>query len=121
MTKKELIDAIVDTIQSDGEHIMLSKRGKDRYIKKYKLKFNTFIVNTVINAFLRVILKTLSEGKSIKIMGYFKIEPKLYKGHTIHDSYLDEVYDIPDAYRPKITWGKKVKRACKKIPMVENQ
>ena len=81
--------------------------------KNIHLKYSQLIVRKVLDAFLEEMVTVLSEGDTVKIAEYFKLEPKLYAGRKLNSKVCGNNLIIPEQYKPKMKLYKKLKEACK--------
>lgn len=101
-------------LQENNERISF-KCHKGGYKSIHKKIYSYIIVRTVLRAFFRVITEILAEGDTVRWYGYFKIEPKLYEARKVQNPYDNVLYDAPAQYKPKIKFGKQIKKACANI------
>ena len=111
---KEMVSRVVDRLYQQGERIEVGG-NRHAYKRKYHLKYSQIIVRNVLNAFLEEIAVVLSEGDAVKITGYFRLEPKLYKGWKLNSKVCGNNLIIPEQYKPKMKLYKRLKEACKSL------
>lgn len=117
---KEIISRVVDRLYQQGERIEVGG-NRHTYKRKYHLKYSQIIVRNVLNAFLEEIAVVLSEGDAVKITGYFRLEPKLYKRWEQKFKLCEEKQTVPDQYKPKVKLYKRLKDACKSLVKENNK
>ena len=114
----DLCKAVVQKLQENNERISF-KCHKGGYKSIHKKLYSQIIVRTVLRAFFQTIIEILAEGDTVRWYGYFKIEPKLYEARKVQNPYDNVLYDAPAQYKPKIKFGKQIKKACVNIPVEE--
>lgn len=80
---KEMVSRVVDRLYQQGERIEVGG-NRHAYKRKYHLKYSQLIVRKVLDAFFEEMVTVLSEGDTVKITEYFKLEPKLYAGRELN-------------------------------------
>ena len=113
---QELYKVVAQKLRQDNERISFECH-KGGYKSIHKKIYSYIIVRTVLRAFFRVITEILAEGDTVRWYGYFKIEPKLYEARKVQNPYDNVLYDAPAQYKPKIKFGKQIKKACANIPV----
>ncbi|MBD5117258.1 MAG: HU family DNA-binding protein [Ruminococcaceae bacterium] len=116
LNRKELINIISALL--NNKRIVVGG-NKETYKRKYHLKYNKKIIDTIITAFCDAIVISLENGDSVRINNYFKIEPyyrkeSIMKANGFRDSNIDTNF-VPAHYLPKFRAGIKLKEACKKL------
>lgn len=114
----DLCKAVVQKLQENNERISF-KCHKGGYKSIHKKLYSQIIVRTVLRAFFQTIIEILAEGDAVRWYGYFKIEPKLYEARKVQNPYDNVLYDAPAQYKPKIKFGKQIKKACANISVEE--
>lgn len=110
--KPGLVVKVVDKLED--KKIVIGG-NKFFYKNEYHLKYSQEIVDDVISAFLQSLEDIVEEGDSIKLNGYFQIEPKFSKARLGRNVKANETCPIPAQHRVKIKVGTKLKRACDKF------
>lgn len=111
---KEMVSRVVDRLYQQGERIEVGG-NRHAYKRKYHLKYSQLIVRKVLDAFLEETVAVLSEGDTVKIAEYFKLEPKLYAGRELNSKVCGNNLIIPEQYKPKMKLYKRLKEACKSL------
>ena len=114
----DLCKAVVQKLRQDNEQISF-KCHKGGYKSIHKKLYSQIIVRTVLRAFFQTIIEILEEGDAVRWYGYFKIEAKLHEARKVQNPYDNVLYDSPAQYKPKIKFGKQIKKACANIPVEE--
>ena len=115
---QDLYKVVSQKLRQDNERISFECH-KGGYKSIHKKLYSQIIVRTVLRAFLQTIIEILAEGDTVRCFGYFKIEPKLYQARKVQNPYDNVLYDAPAQYKPKIKFGKQIKKACANIPVEE--
>ena len=118
-TTKEMVSRVVDRLYQQGERIEIGG-NRHAYKRKYHLKYSQLIVRKVLDAFLEEMVTVLSEGDTVKIAEYFKLEPKFYPEWELNSKICGNNLIIPEQYKPKMKLYKRLKEACKLLTK-ENQ
>lgn len=91
--------------------------NKYAYKRKYHLKYSKVIIKNVLDAFWNVVADALSDGDSVWIYNYIKIEPKYYKEIELKANGFKgmETNIVPARYKAKFKMGERLKKACKQL------
>lgn len=116
INRKELIKTVSALLNK--QRIVVGG-NKENYKRKYHLKYNQKIIDTIIAALCEAIAITIENGDTIWIKNYFKIEPKyrkdtVMKANGFRNTNINTNF-IPAHYIPKFIPGNKIKEACKNL------
>ena len=114
LNRKELINIISALL--NNKRIVVGG-NKETYKRKYHLKYNKKIIDTIITAFCDAIVISLENGDSVRINNYFKIEPYYRKEAIMKANRFNGMNTnvVPAHYLPKFRAGIKLKEACNKL------
>ena len=112
VVKSDIVKRVVEKLKGTKINIGGNKYS---YKREYNLKYTQEIVDNVICAFMDVMVDTIENGDSVKLIGYLTLEPKYYAKKRARNVYDDKEIIVPARYRVKLNVGSKLEEACERL------